>query len=262
MIYTISNNNVSLMELTIDYIDSVNDIYTDFIKESYEYSLNEETKQLIEETGSLGIKEKVIRAVKSIWERVAGFFREIGKKVMLVVTSIKDLTIDRDIAKAEKDGKPVPEFEYYSQDSFDITEKAAQDVYTSIDQISGLKVLAKTELYTNIHDRLLAASEKVRFDGKSWREVKKCFPSSNKKSVTSISRQNDKISRVAKDKIKLLEQVGEEDPNLSEGVKDLTTYAKEIMKLGQMIANGATTMLKDNNETCARILGTLKEKEA
>ena len=79
MIYNISNNTVSLMELTIDYIDSVNDIYTDFIKESYEYSLNEEVKQLTR-TAPLGIKEKIIRAVKSIWEKVAGFFKEIGKK--------------------------------------------------------------------------------------------------------------------------------------------------------------------------------------
>ena len=259
MIYTIPNNNVSLMELTINYIDSVNDIYTDFIKESYEYSLNEEVKQL---EGPVGIKEKIIRAAKSIWERITNFFKEIGKRIMSVVTSIKDLTVDRDIAKAEKEGKPVPEFEYYNQDSFDITEKAAQDVYSSIDEISGLKVFAKTELYTNIHDRLLAASEKVRFNGNSWRDIKKCFPSSNKKTVTSISRWNDKISKVAKDKIRLLEQVGEEDLDLSEGVKDFTTYAKEIMKLGQMIANGATTMLKDNNETCARILGSLKEKEA
>ena len=259
MIYTIPNNNVSLMELTINYIDSVNDIYTDFIKESYEYSLNEEVKQL---EGPVGIKEKIIRAAKSIWERITNFFKEIGKRIMSVVTSIKDLTVDRDIAKAEKEGKPVPEFEYYNQDSFDITEKAAQDVYSSIDEISGLKVFAKTELYTNIHDRLLAASEKVRFNGNSWRDIKKCFPSSNKKTVTSISRWNDKISKVSKNKIRLLEEIGEEDKDLSENVKDFTTYAKEIMKLGQMIANGATTMLKDNNETCARILGSLKEKEA
>lgn len=259
MIYTIPNNNVSLMELTINYIDSVNDIYTDFIKESYEYSLNEEVKQL---EGSVGIKEKIIRAAKSIWERITNFFKEIGKRIMSVVTSIKDLTVDRDIAKAEKEGKPVPEFEYYNQDSFDITEKAAQDVYSSIDEISGLKVFAKTELYTNIHDRLLAASEKVRFNGNSWRDIKKCFPSSNKKTVTNISRWNDKISKVAKNKIRLLEEIGEEDKDLSENVKDFTTYAKEIMKLGQMIANGATTMLKDNNETCVRILGSLKEKEA
>ena len=259
MIYTIPNNNVSLMELTINYIDSVNDIYTDFIKESYEYSLNEEAKQL---EAPAGIKEKIIRAAKSIWEKITNFFKEIGKRIMSVVTSIKDLTVDRDIAKAEKEGKPVPEFEYYNQDSFDITEKAAQDVYSSIDEISGLKVFAKTELYTNIHDRLLAASEKVRFNGNSWRDIKKCFPSSNKKTVTSISRWNDKISKVSKNKIRLLEEIGEEDKDLSENVKDFTTYAKEIMKLGQMIANGATTMLKDNNETCARILGSLKEKEA
>lgn len=269
MIYTVNSGyrNKSISEMAIDSIEAINDIYISFVEESYEYKIYGALYESDDNKAKKSLKEKVVGVIKSVWEKISKFFKGIAQKISEFFQKFRRKKVKKSepskLQQLDSENKPIPKFNYFGQDSFDVMKTCMDSVYKVTREMRPNQLEHRKDFYNMITDQIdkSGANKPIQFTGSKWVDIPKCFPESNGKTVEAIGKTANDISKQAQEQLSIMKDVVD---NLNDEFFDTifklyVQFGKELIELGSEIYKYAVNMLNYNLKTYESLLNEVKE---